>query len=195
MENRHSVTGLLMIFIGTGFLTTMMLAAAIAEDYNFTDSAISDLGVEPATRAIFNIVLIFVGLLNMSAGYLLYIDHQRKGLLVTYFIAGIGAIGTGIFPLNTGGIHSLFALSAFIFFNIQTLMSTPIIENIVFKIISILFGSIGLLYVVIMFIGDNGLTEVFAFIGHGGSERMIVYPPMMWLIIMGGYLLGKNHSS
>ena len=26
--------------------------------------------------------------------------------------------------------------------------------------------------------------------GHGGAERMIVYPVMMWLMAFGGYLLG-----
>ena len=31
-------------------------------------------------------------------------------------------------------------------------------------------------------------------INHGGAERMIVYPAMIWLVAFGGYLLGRTES-
>ena len=30
---------------------------------------------------------------------------------------------------------------------------------------------------------------VFGPIGHGGAERMIVYPSMLWMMAFGGYLM------
>jgi len=30
---------------------------------------------------------------------------------------------------------------------------------------------------------------VFGPIGHGGTERMIAYPAMLWLLAFGGYLM------
>lgn len=40
-----------------------------------------------------------------------------------------------------------------------------------------------------MVIGDAGNTAVFGPIGHGGAERMIVYPAMLWMMAFGGYLM------
>ncbi|MEO8246020.1 MAG: hypothetical protein ABI622_02765, partial [Chloroflexota bacterium] len=50
-------------------------------------------------------------------------------------------------------------------------------------------GLLGLAYVVVMLIGDAGNPAIFGAIGHGGSERMIVYPAMLWAVAVGGYLL------
>jgi hypothetical protein len=50
-------------------------------------------------------------------------------------------------------------------------------------------GAVGLVYTVLMVIGDSGNTAVFGPYGHGGSERMIAYPVMAWLIALGGYLM------
>ncbi|MFC7028904.1 hypothetical protein ACFQJ5_16930 [Halomicroarcula sp. GCM10025324] len=43
-----------------------------------------------------------------------------------------------------------------------------------------------------MALGDAGNATAFGAIGHGGTERMIVYPVMLWLVAFGGYLLGKS---
>ena len=42
----------------------------------------------------------------------------------------------------------------------------------------------------VMIIGDSGNAAVFGPIGHGGAERMIVYPVMLWMLAMSGYLMG-----
>jgi hypothetical protein len=47
------------------------------------------------------------------------------------------------------------------------------------------------MYVVVMLIGDGGNPAVFGAIGHGGSERMIAYPAMLWLLVFGGYLIAS----
>jgi hypothetical protein len=52
-------------------------------------------------------------------------------------------------------------------------------------------GLVGLASVVVMVIGDRGYTAVSGPIGHGGSERMIVYPAMLWLIAYGGALIAN----
>jgi hypothetical protein len=54
--------------------------------------------------------------------------------------------------------------------------------------ISLLAGIVGLGYVVLMVVGDAGNAWVFGAIGHGGSERMIAYPAMLWLLAFSGYL-------
>jgi hypothetical protein len=46
-----------------------------------------------------------------------------------------------------------------------------------------------LVFVVVMVIGDSGNPAIFGAIGHGGAERMIVYPAMLWMLALGGYLM------
>ena len=42
------------------------------------------------------------------------------------------------------------------------------------------------------YIGTLLGAAAFGPIGHGGTERMIVYPVMLWLVAFGGYLLGES---
>ena len=53
-------------------------------------------------------------------------------------------------------------------------------------------GLAGLIYVVVMIIGDSGSPTIFGAIGHGGSERMIVYPAMLWTLVFGAYLMARG---
>ncbi len=94
-------------------------------------------------------------------------------------------------PLDRGDAHSLFALGAFLFFNIQPIVSSRLATGPM-AAISVLTGVVGLIFVVIMVIGDAGNPAVFGPIGHGGAERMIVYPVMLWLLAFGGYLMGRE---
>ena len=187
------LAGVFLFAIGAGFLTMIMLAASMAPDYVLNPSAISDLGVISATALLFNVSLVLVGLLNLLAGVFLYRGHGRRWLLAIFVVAGLGAIGTGLFPLNTGGLHGLFALIAFVFFNLEAFGMATQVDGVM-KAVSVLAGGIGLVFVVIMAIGDAGNPAVFGSIGHGGTERLIVYPVMLWMVGMGGYLLAEPES-
>ena len=170
-------------------MTIIMLAAAMAPNYDFGGGAISDLGVFSETALLFNTSLVVVGLLNLLGGFFFYRTHGKRWLLALFALASIGAIGAGVFPLDTGGLHSLFALFAFLFFNVQAIGSATQLSGVM-RAMSILAGGLGLVFVVIMVIGDAGNPAVFGPIGHGGAERMIVYPVMLWMVALGGYLLG-----
>ncbi|MDQ2673146.1 MAG: DUF998 domain-containing protein [Chloroflexota bacterium] len=183
--------GLLLLVLGAAFLTVTMLAASIAPGYDFTNGAISDLGVIDQTAVLFNGLLIAVGILNVTAGYLLYRWHRHAWLLALYVLAGLGAGGAGLLPLNTGNAHSLFALAGFLFFNLEALGTATVLRGPM-RVLSIAAGLIGLVYVVVMVIGDSGNPAIFGVIGHGGSERMIVYPAMLWTLVVGGYLLATS---
>ena len=55
-----------------------------------------------------------------------------------------------------------------------------------------LAGVSGLAFLVVMIIGDAGDAASLGPIGHGGVERMIVYPPLLWLRALGGYLMASD---
>jgi hypothetical membrane protein len=185
--------GVLFIAVGVAFVTGIMVLASMAPAYDFNAAAISDLGVISETALFFNVLLVTVGTLNIIGGYLFYRDHGSRGLLALYVVAGIGAIGAGLMPLSTGAPHSLFALAGFVFFNLEAIATARVLSGAM-RVLSIVAGAIGLLYVVIMIIGDGGNPAAFGPIGHGGAERMIVYPAMLWLIALGGHLLAAEQE-
>ena len=181
--------GLLLFALAAQFMTVIMLAASIAPDYDFAEAAISDLGVIPETALLFNVSLMVVGLLNILGGYVFYRSHGRMWIFILFALAGVGAIGAGILPLNSSELHSLFALAAFLFFNLEAIASGSVLRGWM-KLISLLAGVLGIAFVVLMIAGDSGNAAAFGAIGHGGTERMIVYPVMLWMLAFGGYLMG-----
>ena len=182
--------GLLSFILAAQFMTVIMLAASIAPGYDFNGAAISDLGVIQSTALLFNVSLVVVGLLNIAGGYLLYRSHGRAWILAFFVLAGLGAIGAGLVPLGTSDLHSLFAILAFLFFNLEAVAIGVRIRGTM-GAISVLAGAIGLVFMVLMVIGDSGETGAFGVIGHGGTERMIVYPAMLWMLAFGGYLMAR----
>jgi hypothetical membrane protein len=185
------VAGLALIVLAAEFMTAIMLGASMAPAYDLDGGAISDLGATAETALLFNGSLVFIGLLNLLAGLALYRSHGRAWRFGTFALAGLGAIGAGLFPLSTGELHSLFALLAFVFFNVEALACATLVVGPM-RLIGLVLGTIGLGFVVVMAVGDGGSPAVFGAIGHGGAERMIVYPPMVWLMAFGGYLLGRQ---
>jgi hypothetical membrane protein len=185
------VAAIFFLIVASAFMTVIMLAASIAPGYDFGGGAISDLGVIPQTAMLFNITLIAVGALTVAGGYVFYREHRRRWLLGLFVVAGIGSMGAGVFPLDQGAPHSLSALIAFLFFNLQPLGVAAVVRGPM-RWLSVLAGATGLAFVVLMVIGDGGNPSAFGAIGHGGTERMIVYPVMLWMLALSGYLLGRD---
>jgi len=188
------LAGAMFLALSAQFMTAIMLAAAMAPDYDFGAGAISDLGVFPETALLFNGSLILVGILNVVGGVYFYRSHGKRWLLSLFVLAGVGAIGTGLVPLDVSDAHSLFALVAFLFFNLEAIGTATHFDGAM-RGLSILAGGIGLVFLVLMAIGDAGTTAAFGPIGHGGTEPMIVYPAMIWLVAVGGYLLGTGDGT
>jgi hypothetical membrane protein len=180
--------GFILFVLAAQFMTVIMLAASMAPAYDFNAGAISDLGVVPETAFLFNASLIAVGVLNVVGGFLFFRTHRKPWILTTYLLAGIGALGAGSIPLDTSDFHSLFALAAFLFFNLEALATATVLRGPM-RAVSVLAGAIGIAFVVVMIIGDSGNPAIFGVIGHGGAERLIVYPVMLWMLALGGYLM------
>ncbi len=193
MGSLQRYAGVSFCFLAAQFMTMIMVTASMAPGYDLSGGAISDLGVHPVTAPLFNTSLVVTGLLNALGGVLLYRINGRILPLTLYALAGAGVVGAGLVTLEAPGIHGLFALAAFLFFNLQIIPEVIRLRGAIGTIGGTL-AAIGLAYVVIMAAGDAGNPSVFGAIGHGGAERMIVYPPMLWLMIYGGFLLGRAEA-
>jgi hypothetical membrane protein len=186
--------GILLAVLSAQFMTVIMLAAAMVPGYDFGASAISDLGVFPETAWLFNASLVLVGLLNVAGGYYYYRVHGKRWLFGAFVLAGLGAVVAGAIPLDAGDLHSLGALFAFLFFNVQAIGAATQVRGAM-RYASVLAGVVGIAFLGIMIVGDAGNPAVFGAINHGGAERMIVYPAMLWLVAFGGYLLGQGEDA
>lgn len=173
------------------FMTVIMLGASIAPNYDVAGGAISDLGVIAETAPLFNATLIVFGLLNIAGGWLQHRAERSVVALLVAMLAGLGALGAGLFPLDHGDLHGLSALLAFLFFNVQTAV-TALRTRGAMRVFGLVLAALGLGFVVVMIMGDAGNPAIFGPIGHGGAERMIVYPPMLWLLTYGGSLMGRR---
>ncbi|HSK93988.1 MAG TPA: DUF998 domain-containing protein [Candidatus Angelobacter sp.] len=187
----RAVPGILLFVLAGQFMTAIMLAASMAPGYDMAGGAISDLGVISQTALLFNTSLVAVGILNLAAGVVLWRRGAPGWLLGIFAFAAIGAAGAGLVPLGTSDLHSIFALVAFLFFNVQAIACATLVTGPM-RLVSILAGVVGLAFVVLMVIGDSGNPAVFGAIGHGGAERMIVYPPMLWMLAFGGALMAST---
>jgi hypothetical membrane protein len=188
----RTLLGLLVAFGSAQFMTAMMLGEAIAPDYSMHTNAISDMGTIPETRLLFNTSLVVIGLFNFAAGVILYRFLDNRMLGVVFMIGGVGAIGAGLIPLDSKiGIHGLFALVAFLFINAEAVLSSRLVRNPL-KIIFIAMGAIGFFFTVVMMLVDGGSLDLSGSIGHGGTERMIVYPALIWMMIFGGLQLAQS---
>ena len=185
------LSGVLLFCLAAQFMTVIMLAASMAPGYDLNGGAISDLGVIDETALLFNASLIGVGVLNVASGLLLYRATGRRSILAIFTAAGLGAAGAGLVPLDRSDLHGIFALVAFLLFNVEAIAGATLVTGPM-RVISWLAGLVGIGFVVLMAIGDSVNSGVFGAMGHGGAERMIVYPVMLWLLAFGGSLMASR---
>ena len=61
------------------------------------------------------------------------------------------------------------------------------------KTVSIILGGLGLFSLSLHIMGDMfGIVSAYGPWGHGGSERLIVYPVLIWMVALGGYHMGSS---
>ena len=123
------LTGVLLFTLAAQFMTVIMLGASIAPGYDVNGGAISDLGVIGETALLFNVSLVVVGVLNVVAGLLLYSASGRRTILAVFGVAGLGAFGAGLVSLEVSGLHGIFALAAFLFFNIEAILTGAVVSG------------------------------------------------------------------
>jgi hypothetical membrane protein len=160
--------------------------------YNTSGNMISDLGAtEPPdslitqpSATIFNATMIVAGILILAGAFFVFRASRDMIVAVTVGLLGLGILGVGIFPGNMNPMHPLFALTAFAGGGIAAICSCRIIKS-PFKYVAVILGLMTLFFLV-----TNGyFGEI---MGMGGVERWVAYPVLLWVLGLGGYLLGAG---
>jgi hypothetical membrane protein len=178
--------GLIVAIAAIQLIIFLMLAEATYPGYNISENFISDLGVGPSPAYwIFNISVIIFGLMAIYTAYLVDTIFEKRLNAVLLAIAGIGAVGVGLFHEDLGAIHVLMAFLAFFFGGLSAVFTFKIVKG-PFALLSIILGAIGITALVLQGAG------MYLGLGEGGMERMIFYPVMLWAAVFGGYLMGSE---
>lgn len=169
--------------------------------YSWRLNAISDLGatgcglfddrfVCSPWHALMNISLVLLGLTMAIGSAFLYsrLRSSRVGICLMA-VAGIGAILVGLFPEDSiYWAHITGQDLAFVLGNIA-LIIFGLTRHFTrfFRLYSIASGVVGLVALALF------LSHHRFFLGLGGMERVVAYPLVVWLIVIGVYLAARSN--
>ncbi|MEL7670608.1 DUF998 domain-containing protein [Methanobacterium sp.] len=191
----QKTAGLLMVISGIQFMLLVSIAETLYPGYNtakYDLSSLADLPIHEPSSTIFNVTVFVAGLLVFIAAYFIYKRYHGKIFPVLLGLLGIGAIGVGIFPGYTGNVHVIFAMTSFLFGSLAMLASFTILRDSLLKYVLIVLGAVAFIDILLVIILQD--MSPFMVFGTGGTERLIVYPVILGVIALGGYLTGSIHQ-
>ncbi|MGB9937790.1 MAG: DUF998 domain-containing protein [Methanobacterium sp.] len=193
----YKAAGIILFIGAVQFLLAVNLAETLFPGYSIRQNTLSHLGgsipiVEPSA-IIFNISVILLGILSLSAVYLILKSGGCRLLSSCLAISAIGAIGVGLFPAYTGNPHIYFSVLTFLFGSLAAIFSYRLGINIPMVILSLILGFLSLLTLLSLIIMGTGTSNfLIVFLGIGGTERFIAYPALFYIIALGGYLTSRG---
>ncbi len=174
----------------------LILAEIYYPNYNVSMNAVSDLGatcttsgcvINQPSSTIFNSSVALLGLFVLVGAYFLQRAFHWKPATAMIALAGIGALGVGLFPETTGVWHGLFSLIVFLFAGLSAIV-TARFQKVPLFYFSIILGLLTL-GALLLYVGGNYLG-----LGPGGMERMVVYPVLVATIAFGGHLMAMDDT-
>lgn len=187
MADRGGRLGGLVLFLGAAqFSVGLMAAAARTPGYSIANDTISALGTQEGA-IVFNLSIVLLGILVVASAYFVRSVWPTRVLPLLLALAGIGALGVGVFPADTPiqGVHGAFALLVFLSSNVAAIYAARVLPTPL-RQVSVVLGAIGLVALALF------LSGIYLGIGIGGMERMIVLPVLAWSLGFGGHLMGGS---
>lgn len=183
--------GGILLFTGSvQFTIALTLAEALYPNYDVSSNPLSDLGAgifQPSSN-IFNGSVIIFGCLILLSTYFIKKGFDAKPLITLLLLSGIGVLGVGLFTESILVPHLVFSLIAFLFSALAAIFSFKAVDS-PFRYFCAVLGIAALLAIVLF------IAEVDFGLGHGGIQRMIVYPALLWYISFGSHIMTHSPSS
>lgn len=177
-------------------VSEILYSASGTGGYSVSSNYVSDLGANcpssgacyiPPSAMVFDASIAILGLFIILGAYFLHRAFRWMPATGLIAIAGIGALGVGLFPETTGIWHSIFSLIVFLFAGLSAVVTARLQKKPLFYF-SIILG-LGTLVALLLYVGGTYLG-----LGAGGMERMVVYPVLLWAVGFGGHLMGMEDS-
>ena len=161
--------------------------------YSVSSNYVSDLGANcrgnlcymPPSAYLFDASIALLGVLIIVGAYFLHRAYNWRPATIMIALAGIGALGVGLFPETAGIVHHLFSLIVFLFAGLSAIVTFRF-QKKPMGYFSVILGLVTLVALVLYVAG------VYLGLGAGGMERMIVYPTLLWAVSFGGHMMGAE---
>lgn len=186
MKDRD-IAGLLLFIGAFEFSIFLLIGEALRPTYSVHSDFISQLGVG-SYDYFFNYPIIVLGILVVISAWMMWRYKPKTVFPVLVVIMGVSAAGVGVFPMNTGSIHGYFADITFFSAAVAAIFGLFWFRGTM-RAISPAIGIIILLSIILYTTGE------FLGLGKGGMERMIVYPALLWGMLVSGYLLNGSSGN
>jgi hypothetical membrane protein len=190
--SNQKVAGSLFLVGISQFILFLQVAQDLYPGYSVSQNRVSDLGatctvtcvVHQPTATIFDSSIVLLGALVIVSSYFIQKSFGVRILTTFVFLTGMGALGVGIFPENTGVLHIIVSGVTFIFGGLGAIATYRVVRSPL-NYISVILG-----FMILAFIGLYE-TSTYLGLGPGGMERMITYPEMIWGLAFSGFLLNS----
>lgn len=197
MEARTLKRAGILLFLGTGqFSFFFVLAEIYYPGYDVSADVISDLGAtckggvceffQPSSD-IFNASVVLLGVALILVAYYLWKGSGSRALPLFEALAGLGAVGVGIFNESYGSVHVFFSAFTFVSAGIQALLVFKVAKA-PYSYFSAVTGIVTLSATVLY------ATDTYLGLGQGGMERIVVYPVLISGMAFGGYLMALGDA-
>lgn len=180
------------------FVVGMIVVQSKYPGYSLSGNYISDLGgVHSPWALVFDASVIVLGLCAIFGVLLIwgaFDARASRGIGLGFLIiAGIGAVGVGVFPETTpvlnGRMHDIVSDIAFVGAGLGlTIVSFAMVEGPHWRFsrpFTLLCGIVTIVAIVLFSLGSYVSTAYYAGLGPGGMERLIVAPVLLWAIVEG----------
>lgn len=195
--HKLKLSGILLFLAGSFALMGIITAEVFyPSGYTTFNSEISDLGatkppnslIYQPSASIFNITMLLSGLMTLTATFCQHKYFKKLLFTIPLGLFSLGLVGIGIFSGEKAPYHGIFSLLTFISGGLAAITSFKVVSA-PFKFIGIVFGAISLTTWCAVVFAPNIIVP---FIGLGGTERWLVYPIVLWVTGLGGYLMNKT---
>ncbi len=195
-KDYYRMAGILLLIGALQFFMAVNLAESQFPGYT-TKETLSHLAgtvppVEPSAT-IFNISATLLGIFTLTSFYLILKSGGCRLFSTCMALSSLCAIGVGFFPSYTGNIHIYFALLTFIFGSLAVIFSYRLGLNIPMVIVSLVVGFTSLSLIIAGLVWGPG-NPLITYLGMGGAERFVVYPVLLYIIALGGYLTSRGED-
>jgi hypothetical membrane protein len=173
------VAGICGIFIPIVIFACLWLSIASSPWFIWTQHALSDLGIQANTAAVFNYGMILGGILTLifSLGLIKILSNKIGAYLLS--ISSVALIGIGLFPETFFALHFITSASFFVFLTIALLIIGLTIKQNPFE------RSMGSLAFVFALIAMGSTFFLFHLEGIAITEALSSFPAFVWCLIVG----------
>lgn len=179
------IAGICGIFIPVVIFICLGLSIVLSPWFTWTQHALSDLGIQQNTAAIFNNGLIFGGILIIifSLGLIQILSNKIGAYLL--LLSSFALIGIGIFPETLFIFHFFTSASFFILLTIALLIIGLTSKKNVFE------RRIGIVALIFALMAISSTVFLFHFKGIAIPEALSCFPAFIWCSLVGIHMTHK----